>query len=549
MRFKSGTSGQGWSGVRWTVAALLFFATTVNYLDRQIFALLVPKFEGDLRLGPLDLSLINVSFLLCYGFGMLLVGHLIDRVGTRRGLAASFVLWNLASVAHGFVHSRGAFMLVRGLLGFGEAGNFPGATKAVAEWFPKKERATAFGILNSGSNIGFVVASVAAPLLTEKLGLSWQTCFVVLGGIGFVWIFFWLARYRKPTEDRNVSPEELALIKSDPDSDASSKPMSYPELLGIRPLYGIALAKAITDAPWWFYLTWLPKFLTDQFHLKASTMAAALPPIFIFADLGAIGGGCLSSTLIARGFEVGRSRKTAMLVCALCAVPVACIGILDPASPTAIYFAISLMSVAAAAHQGWSSNIYTLVSDIIPKAGVGMAVGVITMFGVVGGAAFQFYVGASVQGGSYAGPFILAGFSYLLGLAVLQLIVPVVKPEEPRGRLPIPLAWSGVVAMLGCLAVVQFLANRPPYVNLAEYRTRRPVEIKLASATPRDGPSAKVGWMDARWVLWVSPGNRTEAELIKFDDHGHPFVEGKGAAAPKYFGPSQAEIDRLTARS
>lgn len=535
MRSKTDPTLPPMSGVRWTVAALLFFATTVNYLDRQIYALLVPKFEGDLRLGPLDLAFINVCFLLPYGFGMVFVGRFLDRVGVKKGLGVTFMLWNLASMAHALVGNLGSFAFVRALLGVGEAGNFPGCTKAVSEWFPKKERATAFGIFNSGSNIGFVLASVATPFLTEALHWGWQACFAVLGGIGVVWIFFWSRLYHRPAEHSKVSAAELAHIESDDDPPAET--FTYAQVLGMRPLWGVAVTKALTEAPWWLYITWLPKFLTDQYHLPPAFMALAIPPVFLLADVGAVGGGWLSSTLIKRGWSVGRARKTAMTVCGVCALPIMFVGLM-PASMVGV--AVALIALGASAHQGWSSNVYTLLSDTLPKGAVGMAVGVITAVGVTGAAAFQFFIGASVQAGSYAPPFILAGTLYLVGVLVFHLIVPKVEPVRP-GK-PVNMVWIGVLAacLLGGLLTIQYVTSKPPYADMAAYEAHRAAEIKVDGGVATLGPKAKVGWMDARWVGWSVPGQSTPAkvELVKFDAHGHPFVEGNGDKADKYVGPS-----------
>ena len=532
------------SKYRWTIAALLFFATTVNYLDRQIFSLLVPKFEGDLKLGPLDLALINVAFLLCYGFGMVFIGAVIDKLGTKRGFAITFLLWNLASIAHGFVSSMGQFVVIRSFLGLGEAGNFPSVTKAINEWFPKTERATAIGIVNSGTNIGFVLASIGVPLLVDKAGLHWQHCFMILGGIGVIWIFFWRTMYSSPGEHGKVHETELAHIQSDP-PEAHEK-VSYAELFGMKQLYGVAVAKGLTDAPWYFYLTWLPKFLTDQFHLPGTFMALALPPIYLLADVGAIGGGWLSSHFLKRGMDTTQARKRAMLICACCAIPVSSVGLLTQSGPSGIYIAIGLMCLAAAAHQGWSSNIYTLITDTIPKPAVGMAVGVATMFGTVGGAAFQFFVGSSVQSGSYAAPFLLAGTLYLIGLLAMHLILPKIEMAKVGKKASIPAVVAGVIVLLSGLGVFQYMMNVPPYKDLADYKAHRAEKIKMSGATVTDGPEAKVNWMDAKWLIWRGSDGKVKAELIKFDSHGHPFVDDKGTEAGKYKGPTKAEIEDLT---
>ncbi|WP_437679258.1 MFS transporter [Sorangium sp. So ce131] len=527
---------------RWTVCALLFFATTINYLDRQLFSLLVPFFENDLRLGPTDLALINVSFLLAYGFGMVFVGRWIDRVGTRKGLSATFLLWNVASAAHAFVGSFGGFAAIRFLLGVGEAGNFPSAVRTVAEWFPKKERALATGLFNCGSNVGAILAPLLAVRIAEAYG--WRACFLTLGGVGVVWIAFWMRFYRRPEEHPKVSPEELAHIRSD--AKESTEALGVGEVFGMRPVYAVAMAKFFTDAPWWFYLTWLPKFLVGEFKLTPTFMAYAIPVVFIVADIGAIGGGWISSRLIASGRSVGASRKLAMLACALAAVPVMAVGQLvdvpSVAGIPSVYVAVAILSLAAAAHQGWSSNLYTLVSDTLPRPAMATVVGIKTAFGVVGGALFQIFVARSLTlTGSYALPFLLAGSLYLVGLLVLHLLLPRVEPVVPKRRVPQAVIVAGGLAMLAGIAATQFTLNRPPYGSVADYRATRTAQLS-ATGAPTEGPAARVGWMDARWYLWPT-AKGTKAELVKFDRDGRPIVETRGAGAKGYTGPSAAEVE------
>ncbi|WP_437995716.1 MFS transporter [Sorangium sp. So ce185] len=539
-------SGGVMTRTRWTICALLFFATTINYLDRQLFSLLVPFFENELRLGPTDLALINVSFLLAYGFGMVFVGRWIDRVGTGKGLSATFLVWNIASAAHAFVGSFGGFAAIRFLLGVGEAGNFPSAVRTVAEWFPKKERALATGLFNCGSNVGAILAPLLAVRIAEAYG--WRACFLVLGGIGVVWIFFWTRLYRRPEEHPKVSPEELAHIRSD--AKESTESLGVSEVFGMRPVYAVAMAKFFTDAPWWFYLTWLPKFLVSEFKLTPTFMGYAIPVVFIVADVGAVGGGWLSSKLIARGRSVGAARKLAMLACALAAVPVMAVGQLvdvpSVAGIPSVYVAVALISLAAAAHQGWSSNLYTLVSDTLPRPAMATVVGIKTAFGVVGGAIFQIFVGRSLTlTGSYALPFLLAGSLYLVGLLVLHLLLPRVEPVTPKRRVPQAAIVAGGLAMLASIAGLQLALNRPPYASVDDYRATRPGQLG-ATGAPVEGPAAHVGWMDARWYLWPT-AQGTKAELVKLDRDGRPIVESKGASAKGYIGPSATEVQSTRA--
>ena len=530
------------SNVRWTVCALIFFATTVNYLDRQLFSLLVPLFEDDLKLGPTDLALINVSFILPYGFAMIFVGRFIDRIGIKKGLSASFLLWNIASIGHALVQSLTGFMGIRFLLGLGESGMYPAAVKTMTDWFPARERSLATGYFNAGANLGAILAPLVGVWVATVYG--WRECFLITGGIGIIWIFFWQAKYRNPSENPDVSPEELAHIHSD--GAAPIKAISYAQLFGMRPVYALALAKALSDAPWWFYLTWMPKFLVDQFHVTPIFMGFAIPVIYIVADGGSIFGGWFSSRLIKQGKAVGPARKTAMLVCALAVLPVMTVGGLvdrpDLFGIPTVFWAVAITALAAGAHQGWSANLFTMISDTVPKSAIAMAVGAINGFAMVGVSAMQFFVGRSVQQtSSYTLPFIVAGSLYLVALAVLQLILPKVEPVDGVKRASIPLVILGGVGVLIGLGILQYELNKPPYESLSAYLAKRPSELKTTSA-PQVGPSAKIGWMNGQWYRYQLPDGKTKWELIKFDTRNMPFIESKGAKAARYKGPKDEEL-------
>ncbi len=530
------------SGFRWTVCALIFFATTVNYLDRQLFSILVPFFENDLKLGPTDLAMINVSFIIPYGASMIFVGRYIDRVGIKRGLGTTFILWNIASIGHALVRSLTGFMGLRFLLGVSEAGMFPSAVKTMTDWFPAKERSFATGLFNAGSNLG----AMLAPLLGVAIAVTygWRTCFAITGGIGIVWIIFWNRLYRPPSEHPKVTPSELAYIRQD--HQGPSEAISYSQLFGIPGVYGLGIAKALTDAPWWLYLTWMPKFLVDQFHVTPAFMALAIPVIYIVADFGSVGGGWLSSRLIDRGLSVGKARKRAMLVCALAVVPVMSIGYLVDMGPIAgiptVFWAVAIVSLAAGAHQGWSCNLFTLVSDTVPKSTVAMAVGAINGFAMVGVSALQFYVGRTVQlTSSYTMPFIVAGSLYLIALVVIQLFIPHVEQAPTVRRAKMPIVIAGALAILAGLAMLQFQVNKPPYESIASYLEVRATQIK-ATEPASEGPAAKVGWMDARWYIWHTEDGKTKVELVKFDSNQRPFVEAKGDGASHYEGPTLPQV-------
>ena len=531
------------TGVRWTICALIFFAVTVNYLDRQLFSTLVPFFENDLKLGPTDLALLNVSFILPYGFFMMFVGRMIDRVGTRKGLGGAFVVWNVASIAHALVQSLSMFMGFRFILGVAESAMFPSGIKAMTDWFPRKERAFATGIFNAGSNLGAVLAPLLGVALATKFG--WRACFIITGSVGIIWVFFWRQMYRAPSEHPKVSESELAFINSDPKE--SIEKLSFGELFALKPVYALMLAKALTDAPWWLYLTWMPKFLVDQFHVTPFFMGLAVPIIFIVADVGSIAGGWFSSSLIKKGLSVGHARKLAMATCAFLVFPVMLVGALVDHAPILgvppVYWAVAIVSLAAGAHQGWSSNLFTLASDTLPKSAIAMGVGVINGFAMVGVSAFQFFVGRSVQvTGSYTLPFIGAGLVYPLGLLIIHLMMPRVEPAIPKRSAPMGLVAAGGVAVLAGLGLLQYWLNKPPYLTVSDYLADRGPEIK--STSPVAGPSAKVGWMDARWYRWKTDRGTSKLELVKMDLYGHPFVEGKGDAAAKYEGPKKDAVEK-----
>jgi ACS family hexuronate transporter-like MFS transporter len=533
---------------RWTVCALIFFATTVNYLDRQLFSNLVPFFEDDLKVGPTDLALINVSFILPYGMAMLFVGRFIDRVGIRLGLASTFLLWTVASVGHAFVGSLAGFMGIRFVLGVGESGMYPGAVKTMSDWFPVKERSIANGIFNAGANFG----AILAPMLgvTIALNYGWRTCFVILGAVGAVWIFFWKALYRPPKDNPKVSESEYAYIHSDEDQVKES--ISYSQLFGMRPVYGLAIAKALTDGPSWFIMLWLPKILVDQFHSSKWFIAFAIPVVYIIGDIGSVGGGWASSRLLHRGKSLNFARKTVMLFCAACVVPVGIVGsLVDHAAIAgipAVYWAIAIFSLAAAAHQGWSSNLFTLISDTVPKGSMAMAVGAINGFAMVGVSAMQFFVGRMVQlTSSYSLPFMVAAWLYLVAFVFLQLIVPKVERYPTTRQAKIPLVVAGAFVILLALGYMQYATNRPPYTSIKDYLALRQTQLH-ATGAPIQGPVAQVGWMESRWYEWPLPSGQSKIELVKLDTHGQPFIEEKGAKASKYTGPSPAQVAAILAR-
>ena len=413
------------SRFRWTICALLFFATTINYMDRQILGILASTLQTEFGWNEIQYGHIVTAFQAAYAVGMLLFGRVIDLIGTKRGYTLAMVLWSLAAMAHALARSAFDFGVARFALGFGEAGNFPAAVKAVAEWFPKRERALATGLFNAGSNIGAVVAPVVVPWLTLRYG--WSAAFVVIGAAGFVWLAFWLAFYHPPKFSPRVSPEELACIHNDAPEPAVEK-IPWRSLLQHRQTWAFIVGIGVSAPIWWFYLYWLPKFLNQQYGLDLARLGPPLVVIYTLTCVGSIGGGWLSSHLLRRGWSVNASRKTAMLVCALCVVPV-----MFAAHAANVWLATALIGLATAAHAGWAANLFTMVSDMFPKQAVASVVGLGGMCGSVMAMLFSESAGLILQTtGSYWSLFLIAGCAYPLALAVMHALTPRMTPVEFR---------------------------------------------------------------------------------------------------------------------
>ncbi len=432
------------TNVRWLICALLFFAAAINYIDRQVIGILKPTLQEQFHFDEQDYAAIVFTFQAAYAIGLLLSGRIMDRIGVRRGFALAVVVWSIGAVMHGaadwlpwlriptlsidppaVVFLGGAtagLALSRLVLGLGEAGNFPASIKAVAEWFPKKERALATGIFNSGTNIGALVTPLVVPWIT--LAYGWQWAFVITGVLGFGWVIWWFVSYRDPDTHPGVNAAELAIIQSDPVEKTAAIPWS--RLLPHRQTWAFAAGKFLTDPIWWLYLFWVPDFLKRNHGLDLKTMGLPLVVIYLVADVGSIGGGWLSSHLIKRGWSTNAARKTAMLVCALAVVPM-----LAAAQVKSLWMAVALVSIAAAAHQGWSANLFTLVSDMFPKRAVGSVVGIGGMAGSVGGMVMALVVGEFLEKtGSYAPIFVMAASAYLVALVIIQLLVPQLAPAD-----------------------------------------------------------------------------------------------------------------------
>ncbi len=422
MREQTGKVGR----YRWVIVSLLFFATTINYLDRQVIGLLKDTLQKDFQWTETDYSNIVMAFSAAYALGLLLFGRFIDTIGTKLGYAVSVVVWSLAAMAHALAKSTFGFGIARASLGLGEAGNFPAAIKAVAEWFPKRERALATGIFNSGSNIAAVVGPPLVAWIMVAYG--WPQAFVWTGAIGFVWLIFWWWLYEVPSKQKRVGKAEYDYIHSDEPEQATDVPaakIGWGKLLGMRPTWAFILGKFLTDPVWWFYLFWIPSYINTTYGINIKQSALYISVIYFAASFGSILGGYLSGWFIKKGYPVHRARKTAMLIFACCVVP-----IVFTQNTSNIWMAVGLISLAAAAHQAWSANIFTTVSDIFPKNVVSSVVGIGGMAGSVGGILFPLLVGNLLDHYKLLGNittgynilFIICGVAYLLAWLLMHLL-------------------------------------------------------------------------------------------------------------------------------
>ncbi len=415
---------------RWRVIALLFFATTINYIDRQVLGMLKPIISDDIHITEADYGYIVSAFQAAYAIGLLFVGRMIDKMGTRISYAISIVVWSVAGCFHAAVRGALGFGIARFFLGIGESANFPAAIKATAEWFPIKERALATGIFNSGSNVGAVVSPIIVTFLTVRYG--WQVAFLVTGSLGLIWLVCWLLFYRLPQQAKKLSAAEYAYImqddkKAEEHADVTEEPkIKWWELLKQRSTVGICLSRFVCDWVWWFFLFWTPDFMEKTYGVNIQQMVLPLIVIYTFSSFGGISGGYLSSKLISMGRSVSFSRKAALLTCALLVVPVTCIPGLN-----SLWLSIGIISLACFAHQGWASNIYTLVSDYYPKSSVATMTSIAGFTGSIGGVLAASFVGNILQiTGSYFVVFLIAGVAYLVAWLCLQIFLPRVKMSD-----------------------------------------------------------------------------------------------------------------------
>jgi ACS family hexuronate transporter-like MFS transporter len=410
--------------LRWYICGLLFFASTINYVDRQTISVLKPHLQSLMQWSESDYGWIVFAFQTAYAIMMIVSGNFIDRLGTRLGFALAMAWWSLAAMAHALARGALSFGVARFFLGAGEAGNFPASIKAAAEWFPRKERALATGIFNAGTNVGAVLAPPVVVWLT--LNWSWREAFLFTGALGFLWLVIWVALYRIPSRHRYIGTEELAYIQADAQAEAGASQAKVPwrRLLSYRQAWGFISAKFLTDPIWWFYIFWLPSYLKQArgFSLKEIGYFAWIP--FLAADIGSIAGGWLSGYLMNHGWSANGARKTAMLVCAFSM----------PAGIPAVFvskawMALALISIATSAHQGWSANVFTLASDMFPKKDVGSIVGWGGAGGALGGMIIAPTAGYILQWfHSYVPLFIIAGIMHPLAIGVVQLLIPKVRP-------------------------------------------------------------------------------------------------------------------------
>lgn len=426
--------------LRWTICALVFFATTINYLDRAVISLLKSTLTKELHWDDADYTNVEIAFKISYAIGLFLAGRVIDKIGTKKGYAWATGLWSLSAIGHAFANNVFSFSAARAALGLTEAGNFPAAIKTIAEWFPKKERALATGLFNSGANIGAIVAPLSVPFIAVMFG--WKWAFVITGLLGIVWLYFWNKYYYSPANHPKITPEELAYINSDVEAvevgaaPKAEKKYSWGMLLGYKQTWAFAIGKFLTDPIWWFYLFWLPDFLESQYALKGTEIALPVATVYSLSVLGSVGGGYLPLNLIKKNWPVFRARKTSMFMYALLVFPILFAQYLGTLN---MWLAVLVIGIAAAAHQAWSANIFTTVSDMFPKHTVGSVTGIGGMFGALGGILlsllvqknlFVYYRSINQIETAYYIMFAWCAISYILAWLIMHLLVPKVNVIE-----------------------------------------------------------------------------------------------------------------------
>ncbi len=419
---------------RWSICGLIFFATTINYIDRSVISFLKSTFTQTLHWTDGDYANVEITFKIFYAIGLLGAGHMVDKLGTKIGYGVATFLWSLAGIATALVNTVVGFQIVRGALGLAEAGNFPAAIKTVAEWFPKKERALATGIFNSGTNIGAIITPLSVPFIVVNWG--WQWAFVITGLLGFIWLIFWFILYEIPRKHKKLSAAELKFIESDTDEEKGSvaddtlPKMSWAKLLGFKQTWAFAIGKLLTDPIWWFYLFWLPDFFESTYHKKLAAVSWPVAAVYLISTVGSIAGGWLPLYFINKlKWPVRKARRTSMLIYAFLVLPI--IGALVLGAIN-MWLGVAVIGIAAAAHQAWSANIFTTVSDMFPKNATASVTGIGGMFGAVGGIAlslfvqknmFVYYRSTGHIETAYYIMFSVCALSYLFAWVIMQLLV------------------------------------------------------------------------------------------------------------------------------
>lgn len=433
------TLGERMGKVRWTVCAMLFAATTINYMDRQVIGLLkpilqLPFAQGGIAMSELHYGYIVDAFQVAYAVGVLLAGYFVDKVGTRIGYMFIMAAWSLSAMGHSLANNVFQFGIARACLGMGESGNFPAAIKTVSEWFPQSERSLATGIFNSGANVGAIIAPLLIPFVYAHFG--WHAAFLVTGAFSMSWIVLWFFTYRKPSEHPRLQQAEFNHIHAEQIQTASAEQLKaaskqgqvpWLRLVGIRQTWAFALAKLLTDPIWWFYLFWLPGYFSQRFGLDLKHLGLPLIVVYNATTVGSVGGGWLPAPFRKIGFSAERARLAAMLFCAVCVVPVFFISYVNSVWP-----AVALLSLAAASHQGWSANLFTTTSDMFPRSAVGSVTGIGAMAGSVGGVMMATFTGwvLEVTHQNYATLFGIAASAYLVAFVVLITLAPGLRRAE-----------------------------------------------------------------------------------------------------------------------
>ena len=407
---------------RWVICGLLFAATAINYVDRQMIGVLKPTLASEMRWTETDYANIVFWFQLAYAIGYFAFGGVVDRLGVRVGYALSLVVWTIAHMAHGLAGSVSQFALARFGLGIGESGNFPSGVRTVADWFPQRERALAIGVFNAGANVGAIITPLLVPWLV--LMFDWRMAFYVTGIFGVLWLIAWWTMYRHPEEHPRLSSAELAWIRQDP-PDPSAR-LGWLRLLAVRETWAYAIGKFCIDPIWWFYLFWLPGYLFDRYHLDLKSFGLPLAAIYVISDLGSVAGGWMSSRMLRAGYSVNRSRKLTMLLCALCVVP-----IYFAQQVSGLWLAVAIIGLATAGHQAFSANLYTLPSDVFARNAVGTVVGIGGTLGALGGMSMALFTGYVLEKThSYALLFAICAGAYFVALLAVHWLSPRLAPVK-----------------------------------------------------------------------------------------------------------------------